>query len=130
MRRVTKIAPKLEKLVLMLSSDQPGEVVAAAAAIKRALQTAGADWHDFARELTKPATPSRDGHHSRNHDRDRYGDRSGWRPLHAYCRRHLDALPSRERDFMTTLDHWRGNITEKQRAWLDAIHARLRRAGL
>jgi hypothetical protein len=117
--RISGIATKLEKLVLMLSSDQPGEVVAAATAIRRALQTAGADWHDLARELTKPVAPSR--------DRNRGGDRSGWRPLHAYCRRHGDALSNREQDFMTTLDHWRGNITEKQQAWLVAIHDRLRR---
>lgn len=49
--RISEIAPKLEKLVLMLSSDQAGEVVAAAAAIKRALRTAGADWYDLARGL-------------------------------------------------------------------------------
>ena len=111
--RISEIAPKLEKLVLMLSSDQAGEVVAAAAAIKRALRTAGANWYDLARGLTRPVTQDN-------------GDRSGWRPLHAYCRQHLDALSDREQDFMATLDHWRGNLTEKQRAWLDAIYDRLR----
>jgi hypothetical protein len=118
MTRLSEIAPKLSKLVLMLSSTQPGEVTAAAAAITRALQAAGSDWHDLARELTKPVPAS-----SRTED-------GGWRPLHAHCRQHLNALSSRERDFMTTLDHWRGDVTEKQRAWLDGIHARLRREGL
>jgi hypothetical protein len=28
---------------------------------------------------------------------------------------------------MDTLEHWRGNLTDKQHAWLVAIHARLRR---
>jgi hypothetical protein len=119
--RISEIAPKLEKLVLMLSSGRPGEVVAAAAAIERALQSAGTDWHDLAAELTKPAALS--------HNKNRASYRSGWRPLHAYCRAHLDALSNRERDFVTPLDSWRGNITEKQRARLDAIHDRLRRQG-
>ena len=120
--RIAEIAPKLEKLVLMLSSNQPNEVAAAAAAITRTLQAAGADWHEFARELTKPAAPARDRHKGRNWD----DDSDDWRPLYEYCRRHLDALSSREQDFMATLCQWRGNITEKQRAWLDAIHDRLR----
>jgi hypothetical protein len=49
--------------------------------------------------------------------------------MHAYCRRREELLSSRERDFMTTLDFWRGDLTEKQLAWLQAIHARLRRTG-
>jgi hypothetical protein len=121
--RISEIAPRLEKLVLMLSSDQPGEVVAAAAAIRRTLETVGADWHDLTRELTKPVAPSHDRSRGENYD----SDRSGWRPLHAYCRRHLDALSAREQDFIATLDTWRGNVTEKQLAWLIAIHGRLRR---
>jgi hypothetical protein len=118
--RLADIAPKLEKLILLLSSDQPGEVAAAAAAITRALKAIDADWHDLGRLLTTtPVAPLR--------DTDRNGDRSGWRPLHAYCKRHPDALNSREQDFMATLDRWRGNVTEKQLAWLIAIYHRLRR---
>jgi hypothetical protein len=124
--RISPIAAKLEKLVPMLSSDKPGEVNAAVAAIGRTLKAAGADWHDLAKALTKPGAPARGNY------RDRYQDheQGDWRPLHGYCRQHSDALSSREQDFMTTLDFWRGNLTEKQRAWLEAIHARLRRAGL
>jgi len=125
--RISGIAPKLEKLVLMLSSDQPGEVVAAANAIERALRTAGADWHDLAHELTRPAAPARDRHKGRSNRDNEGGD---WRPLYEYCRRHLDVLSNREQGFMATLGHWRGDVTEKQRGWLQAIHARLRRAGL
>jgi hypothetical protein len=121
--RLSGIAPKLEKLVLMLSSDQPGEVAAAAAAINRTLQTVGADWHDLAQELTKPSpAPPRD-----EYSRSRNEGQDDWRPLHKYCRSHAEELSAREQDFMDTLSRWRGNITEKQRAWLEAIHARLRR---
>ena len=49
------ILPKLRRLIPLLSSDQPGEVVAAAAAIGRTLKTAGATWHDLAAALTEPA---------------------------------------------------------------------------
>ena len=118
--RISAIAAKLEKLVLMLSSDQPGEVVAAAAAIKRTLRTADADFHDLARGLIGTATSSSSSTSSSPTREDR-----DWRPLHAYCKCHLDELSSREQDFMSTLDRWKGNITERQRAWLEAIHDRL-----
>jgi hypothetical protein len=39
----------------MLSSDQPGEVVAATAAITRILQAGGFDWHDFTAWTGEPA---------------------------------------------------------------------------
>lgn len=39
---------RLPKLLLMLSSDQDGEVVAAARAVGRCLREAGHDWHWFA----------------------------------------------------------------------------------
>jgi hypothetical protein len=45
-------APKLAKLIPLLGSDKDGEVVAAARAIGRALQSAKADWHDLVRVLT------------------------------------------------------------------------------
>jgi hypothetical protein len=47
-------AERLEKLLLMLSSDQPGEVVAAAQAIGRSLKADGSDWHDLASRLRNP----------------------------------------------------------------------------
>jgi hypothetical protein len=113
----SSIAPRLRKLVLLLSSDQPGEVLAAVAAIQRALQTAGADWHDLASALTQ-------AHGWRQQSDDDAGD---WRRLHKYCRHHSDALSCREQDFMDTLARWRGRPTDKQRAWLQAIYGRLRR---
>ena len=44
---------KLKKLLPMLASNQPGEVVAAAAAIGRTLEHNGNDFHDLAATLTK-----------------------------------------------------------------------------
>jgi hypothetical protein len=48
---------KLGRLLPLLSSPVPGEVVATAAAIGRTLNKAGWDWHDLAKRLTAPAQP-------------------------------------------------------------------------
>lgn len=52
------VAPRLKKLLTMLSSNQPGEVVSTAAAIGRTLAGAGLTWHDLAAALAPtPARP-------------------------------------------------------------------------
>jgi len=56
MAEIGQISGKLQRLLLLLSSDQPGEVTAAAAAITRTLQSAGHDWHDLVNGLTATAT--------------------------------------------------------------------------
>src|SRR4029077_10439861 len=48
---------RLRQLVLMLSSDQDGEVVAAAHAIERTLKADGKDWHWLADLLETRVTP-------------------------------------------------------------------------
>jgi hypothetical protein len=48
MNGFSTIGPRLAKLLPLLASDQPGEVVATAAAITRTLAAAGADWHGLA----------------------------------------------------------------------------------
>jgi hypothetical protein len=48
-------ADRLHKLVLLLSSNQPGEVAAAAAAIGRLLTSRGRSWHDLAQQLCEPS---------------------------------------------------------------------------
>jgi hypothetical protein len=48
--RLDQIAPRLKKLLLMLSSDRDGEVVNAARLIGSTLQNAGRSWHDLAGE--------------------------------------------------------------------------------
>jgi hypothetical protein len=114
-------AGRLGKLLLMLSSDQPGEVVAAAQAIKRALKADGADWHDLANRLTtKPKphkAPHRDAHHTGWHD--------DWHVMHAFCLDRDRLLRPREQEFISSLCDWRGKLTEKQHAWLLAIYRRL-----
>jgi hypothetical protein len=108
-------AERLEKLLLMLSSDQDGEVVNAARAIGRALRDSGSDWHDLASQLkNKPNPKPRDEHPP--------GD---WRIMREFCLDRDRLLRPREREFVVRLGDWRGNLTEKQHAWLLAIYQRL-----
>jgi hypothetical protein len=113
---IGQIAPKLQRLLLMLSSDQPGEVVAAAAAIKRTLRSKGCDFHDLAAGLT--ASPSVVPN-SENED---------WRAMRDECLKCRGHLRGRELDFLTSLKTWRGRLTLKQQLWLSAIYERLQRA--
>jgi hypothetical protein len=125
-------AGRLKKLLLMLSSDQPGEVVAAAKAIGRSLKTDGSDWHDLARRLSAPARahtseqPRRDNNNKDNSNKD--NSNKDWRALREYCLQHDDLLRPRESEFIDSIGEWRGGLTEKQSAWLIAIYARIRRA--
>jgi hypothetical protein len=48
------LAPKLSKLLPLLSSDQDGEVVATARAIGRTLKGAGLDFHTLSEALLDP----------------------------------------------------------------------------
>ena len=53
---------KIAKLIRLLGSDKPGEVIAAAAALKRMLAASGKDLHDLAAAAVaglRPAPPQR-----------------------------------------------------------------------
>jgi hypothetical protein len=115
--------PRLRQLLLMLSSDQPGEVAAAAAAIGRALKAAGTDWHGLANGLLAEAPGAR----QRRNDDDGRDASDDWREMHEYCAQRTELLRPREQEFMESLSEWRGRPTEKQFAWLCSIYARLRR---
>jgi hypothetical protein len=115
-------AERLTKLVLMLSSSHDGEVVNAARAIGRALQDDGADWHDLARRLSAPARArASETSHRETNDKD-------WRAMRAFCLQHMHVVSAREYEFLVDLDRWRGDLTEKQHAWLTSIYQRLQRA--
>jgi hypothetical protein len=57
MSALPTIAPKITKLLPMLSSSHDGEVVNTARAIERTLKGAGLDWHDLAKAFTAPSVP-------------------------------------------------------------------------
>jgi hypothetical protein len=122
MARLDQIAPRLKKLLLMLSSEREGEVVNAARLIDSTLRNAGADWHDLTAELLTPTgnnpPPPHDG-----------GNTEDWRAMRAFCLKHAYLLQPREREFLLDLERWRGALTEKQFAWLASIHMRVQRRG-
>ncbi|HUF56439.1 MAG TPA: hypothetical protein VMM55_07745 [Thermohalobaculum sp.] len=121
---IADLAPSLRPLVLLLSSDKPGEVAAAAAQITRRLSKAGLDWHDLAdalegagnvAELRRPPT----------------GAATCWAEVVEY----LATLPAdlaellcdRDREFVASMQAItdRGfTPTEKQAAWLRGLFQR------
>jgi hypothetical protein len=105
------LTPRLRQLLLMLSSDRPGEVTAAAAAIGRALKAAGTDWHGLVDGLLTPWQDAPDD----------------WETIREFCADRCDLLRPREQEFIESLAEWRGRPTERQLAWLCSIYARLRR---
>jgi hypothetical protein len=107
------IAPMLCKLIPRLGSDHPGEVVATAAAIDRVLRAAGQDWHTLANALAVTFDPE--------------PDEADWRAIVASCAVHPTRLTKREWDFLRSLKDWRGDLTDRQKFWLNRIAARARR---
>jgi hypothetical protein len=51
MKTLNGAAPTVAKLLRLLASDQPGEIVATARALQRVLHTAGLDLHDLANAI-------------------------------------------------------------------------------
>jgi len=126
---VATIAAKLKPLLLMLSSDRPGEVANAAAAVTRTLKAANLDWHDLVGALTKPAASKSPPHDDDFNDADTDDDidASDWRAMRDFCLKHDACLREREREFIDSLAYWRGQPTEKQLSWLLAIEHRIRK---
>jgi hypothetical protein len=80
---VSLVAPKLAKLLPMLSTSHDGEVVAAARAIGRTLQSAGLDWHSLAAALA--GVPLSDVRPSLGDDSGRI-DPSDWHAMAKWAR--------------------------------------------
>jgi hypothetical protein len=125
MADLSTVRTKLIKMVLRLSSDQPGEVVAAATAIERTLRAIGADWHDLVAQLM---APSRSAPLPRSESRAPDGSTdTPWRDQFDYCLRRTERLSGREQALMETLQSWRGTPTDKQLSWLASIYRKLQR---
>src|SRR5262245_42754454 len=92
MARLDSIAPRLRKLLLMLSSDRDGEVIAAARLIGTTLKNAGGDWHDLATELLTPTSKKPPPPPTPPHEDD---DADDWRAMRAFCLGHAYLLRSR-----------------------------------
>lgn len=115
------MAVQLGKLIKLLASDKPGEVVAAAAAINRSLRSAGLDIHQLASVVDRSVLSPQSAP-----DPDHDDDEHHWRDMRAFCAGRTQYLSDRERNFIDSLSHWRGQPTVKQMNWLIAIAQRLR----
>lgn len=106
------IRPRLGQFMRLLASDQPGEVVAAAAALRRTLAGVGADLHDLAGAIEQPA-PATPARRPRRPKAD-----SG----------HIDWTPAYRREVRNTLEHGlaRLSLTEWERDFTLNVIARLR----
>lgn len=117
---------RLKKLVLMLSSDQDGEVISAARAIGRNLKETGLDWHWLADHLSgEYRAQPRQSTGFNAQGVEAYRSRVG------YCYAQRADLRSKEYEFITQLQN-RFNeygadtfLSPKQRAWIDDIYKRL-----
>jgi hypothetical protein len=108
----------------MLSSSHDGEVVAAARKIDSTLRDSGHDWHALANALTE----SPRARTQRPPPRDPDPPDGDWRAMREFCLAHMHLVRAREYEFLVSLGNWRGDLTEKQLAWLSSIYARVRRA--
>jgi hypothetical protein len=104
------IAPRLRKMLLMLSSDRDGEVVAAARAITKILQDAGGDWHDLVAAMLAPAA------HREVRD------------VVQWCLSHRFFLSPRDRGFLENVARQLKPLSPKQEKWLRDIVGKLERA--
>jgi hypothetical protein len=104
---------KLIKVLPLLGSDKPGEVVAAASAAHRILTKAGLSWDDIL-----AATPSQ-------HREPLLGT---WRTTCAELQKHQGSLRPWERGFLRDLPNFQG-LSTKQRYCLKDIAERVLRSG-
>jgi hypothetical protein len=100
-------ADKVGKLLRLLGSSVPGEVVAAAAALRRALTSAGYDLADLADSLTR-LSPDDD-----------------WPATARWCLAQGADQSAREINFLENMARRVVLPSERQIAWLRAIYARL-----
>jgi hypothetical protein len=127
-------AHRVGRLIRLLGSDQPGEVVSAAAALERTLVTAGTDLHRLAdiaeKRLVKqeprslpprrPAPPRPPA------------DDSDVAAMVRFCAFPGNTMSERDRAFIQSLERlvWqfgsRFDVSDKQKIWLLSIYQRLR----
>lgn len=134
-------AERLQKLVMMLSSDNDGEVVNAARMIGKALKPMGLDWHKLAARLAglkveepkaqRPEPPRSGQRWDASQFTDGFMSAQEQTMARDCYGAEMFKIKPNERDFINQLcarlDTY-GNstfISAKQRAWLRAIHAKV-----
>ena len=136
MQTSPELAERLGKLTLLLSSTHEGEIAAAARAIGKVLETAGADWHTYAEAVAMgfrapqaaPPAPSSTPRRSRPPKPSpppTRAPRTRWQAAAMEVLRvALDRLTKAENQFLTGQLDWVGDPTPAQQRWLRAICSR------
>ena len=104
---------KLAQLVRLLSSDQPGEIVAAARAIGRTLRAVGKDFHDLAALIENPSMG------------ELQPAPMPWAAMASFCAATPHRLNERELDFISNMSSLHREPTPAQKNWLIAIYEKL-----
>jgi hypothetical protein len=105
----------------MLGSAHDGERAAAGLKAHEFIKRRGFSWADV---ICLPIGTNAGA--AGNDREDDSGHAMSWRAQREFCLRHSERLSAKELGFLDSLRTWRGPLTEKQQAWIDGIHARLR----
>jgi hypothetical protein len=117
---IPKIKVRVRQLLLLLSSNRDGEVVAAARALCRTLRGAGADLHDLADVLDGNVMPSPPPPPPpQEHPIDQ-------RLAQHILENHESELTDWEIEFLKSIVQWRGRLTAKQHARLEKLWREIR----
>jgi hypothetical protein len=117
---------RIRKFVLLLGSDKPGEVNAAAAALCRALKADGHDLHDLVEALKGTRIIYRDKIVEKTKVVYPKTEELSPREIAQRCLdKGSERLNEREQRFIEDMSRRYGDPTERQRSWLFAIHDKL-----
>jgi hypothetical protein len=109
---------RIKPFLLLLASDQAGEVVAASAALVRTLKATGHDLHDLFQIIQSAATPAPKNPKPEPEWRDTA------KAILAHHREH-SSLNEKELGFVKQIAAQRWEPSEKQLSWLDSIYSKI-----
>ena len=112
------IAPTIAKLLRLLASDKPGEIIASVHALQRVLGSADLDLHDLANVVEFSA------HREAPQIASTTADDNDAREMIRRCCECSDLLSAKELAFVCSMAKWRGEPTERQTAWLSSLYER------
>ena len=118
MTTFANIAPTIAKLLRLLTSDKPGEIVASVHALRRVLGSANLDLHDLANVVEFAARREAPQVASATADDD------DAREMIRCCRECSELLSAKELAFVRSMAKWRGEPTKRQMAWLSSLYER------
>jgi hypothetical protein len=132
---------KVTKLIKMLSSPSDGEIVAAARALMRTLESEGNDIHDLAKRIESNGGRISPAERSRIYEQERQRARQqaqretakagpSFYEMACEIQRKEGSLTERERGFVADMVRWcaRREPSDKQAKWLHSIYCRVGRS--